>query len=219
MATTFMNLNLPVVSTTLGPQWATELNAALDVVDQHDHSSGKGVKIKPAGLDINANLSFANNRATNVAALNLQSQVTPFSGASNSNLIHSVQGNLYFVNGAGVAIQITTGASLVPSPAVVNAFEFTTVAGNLIISPTDTFVVVRVDTTSPRTITLPSASAVVPGRMYIIKDLSGLSNDNPITITRQVGDTIEGAAADYTIDSNFGSYMVIGDGASNWVIV
>ena len=54
MATTpNMTLDLPVVSTTPGPTWATAVNEAFDTVDTHDHSTGNGVKITPTGLNIN----------------------------------------------------------------------------------------------------------------------------------------------------------------------
>lgn len=218
MITTFMNLELPTVTVTLGPEWAYDVNAAFEVIDTHDHSSGKGVKVKTAGIDINADLSFSNFRAEDLVAVQFQSQVSPLSGASNSNLLHVSGGDLYFVNGSGTAIQITDGSNLVPSPGVVNAFEITSISGNLSISPTDTFVIIRVDTTASRTITLPLASAVAPGRTYIIKDLTGDANDNPITIARSGSDTIEGAAADAIMDSNLGSIWVIGDGVSNWVL-
>jgi hypothetical protein len=65
-----MNLDLPTVSTTLGPAWATQLNEAIGVdgtgIDAHDHTSGKGVRIPPAGLDISGDLTFGDNAATNL---------------------------------------------------------------------------------------------------------------------------------------------------------
>ena len=64
MATTNMNLTLPTVSITVGPEWATLLNAALTDIDAHDHTSGKGVKITPAGLNINADLELNGNAIT-----------------------------------------------------------------------------------------------------------------------------------------------------------
>ena len=45
MATTYMNLTLPTVGTTVGPTWASLLNTAITSIDSHDHSSGKGATI------------------------------------------------------------------------------------------------------------------------------------------------------------------------------
>jgi hypothetical protein len=49
MATANMNLSLPTVSVTIGPTWATQLNTALETVDVHDHTSGKGVQVPLPG--------------------------------------------------------------------------------------------------------------------------------------------------------------------------
>ena len=60
-----MLLDLPTVSTTLGPEWATMLNTLLELVDEHDHSTDKGSNVTPAGILINATLSFVNQMLTN----------------------------------------------------------------------------------------------------------------------------------------------------------
>jgi hypothetical protein len=213
-----MNLNLPVVTQTLGPEWATQLNTALEVVDLHDHSSGKGVKVKTAGLDINADLTFAGFRALNLQASQYTSQALPLSGALNANSVYVSGGNLYFTNGSGVSIQLTTGGSIVSSPGAVQNLNITSIASNLTISPSDTFVYILTDTTAGRTITLPLASAVASGRLYIIKDASGQANDNPITIAASGSDLVEGAAT-YQIDSNSSTTWLIGDGATNWTLL
>ena len=56
-----MNLSLPVPTSTVGPAWASQLNTAVEVVDDHDHSSGKGKKVTPAGISINADLDINSN--------------------------------------------------------------------------------------------------------------------------------------------------------------
>ena len=69
MATSFLNLTLPTVTVTLGPTWATQINAAFEVIDEHDHTSGKGVQIPTAGLNINDDLDFNDNAAQNIEFL------------------------------------------------------------------------------------------------------------------------------------------------------
>ena len=49
-----MALDLPVVGSTAGPDWATKLNAAITTVDAHDHTTGKGVQIPAGGIAANA---------------------------------------------------------------------------------------------------------------------------------------------------------------------
>lgn len=218
MATTaFMSLELPTVTVTLGPTWANQINEALEVVDAHDHSSGNGTQITPLGLNINSDLDFNNNRANDLELIQFRSQSTTKTGTANANAVYSTSGDLYFTNGNGVAIQITSGGALVSTPGAIQNFERQDVTSDLIISPSDTFVYLTVDTTIARQITLPLASAVSDGRIYIIKDKSGQALDNNITVVRSGADTIDGGTSQ-VLSSGYGSWMIVGDGASSWYI-
>jgi len=107
--TTFMNLTLPTVSTTIGPQWATELNAAITTIDSHDHSSGKGTPVPTSGININANLSFNNKNLTDVGAItynNLSSVI------SDLNSLYVLSGDLYFNDASGSNIRITAAGAI-----------------------------------------------------------------------------------------------------------
>ena len=217
MSTTNMLLELPVPTVTIGPEWATELNAAIEVIDAHDHSSDKGARITPAGLDINTSLDIDNNIFYNFKATKFQDQTVALSGSSNSNSVYTVAGNLYFTSGAGTAIQLTDGASLASTPGSASIFETTNVTSNITISNSDTFVYLIVDTSVARTITLPLAAGVSNGRAYIIKDSSGNTETANITIATQGADVIDGESSQ-TLSSNYASWMVIGDGSSKWYI-
>ena len=210
-----MLLDLPVVSTTVGPDWANDINAALAVVDTHDHSSDKGVKVTPAGLDINADLDISNQVFYNFQSIKFQEQPASLTGSSNANALYSVLGDLYYTTGSGTAIQITSGGALATSPGSASSFETTAVASNLTIGSSDTYVYLIVDTTVSRTITLPLAANVSDGRIYIIKDSSGSSETYNITINTQGSDTIDGSSSQ-TLDSNYGTWMIVGDGTSSW---
>ena len=71
-----MQLTIPNVGTEPGPQYSFDVNTALSLVDSHDHTPGKGVQITPAGLNINATLSFNDNMLSNVMAVVFQPQVS-----------------------------------------------------------------------------------------------------------------------------------------------
>jgi hypothetical protein len=215
--TNFMNLELPVVITTLGPLWASELNAALEVVDEHDHTSGKGKQVPVAGININDHLSFNSFKAYDLFSTQFEPVTTVLTGASNANSVSVFDGDLYYTNGAGNSVQITSGGSLVSTPGAVTSMDITNINSNLVISPSDTFVFIIVDTTSSRTITLPLASSVASGRIYVVKDASGLSNTNPITVNISGSDTIDGLSS-ITIDSNYSATQIIGNGAASWYI-
>lgn len=217
--TPYMNLDLPVVSVTLGTTWATKLNTALDLIDEHDHSSLKGKQVPTSGLNINADLSLNSFSLFSALSLKFDSQSVALSGTSYASSLSVAGGNLYYTNSAGTAIQITSGGSVIAAPGAAISFTVTATSGDLSIGPSDGFVVVSVNTsTTANEITLPNASAVSTGRIYIVKDSSGDANVNAITITPNGTDTIDGAAS-VTVDSSYGSLMLIGDGSSNWQIV
>jgi len=111
MATAGTNITAlakPAVGTTTGPQWATDLNTSIDAVDGHDHSTNKGIRITPAAVNINADLEFNDNSATELKNV-IFSTVT---AATTSYSVYQASGNLYWRNGAGTAVQITTGSAV-----------------------------------------------------------------------------------------------------------
>lgn len=215
--TNFMNLELPTVSTTLGPEWAIELNAAFETVDSHDHSSGKGTPVTPAGMNINVDLDFDGNRASFLKSTKYNDQLSTLIGVDNVNSVFTYLGNLYYTNNSGIAVQITSGGSVVTTPSTVQAWQYDLFASDVSISPSDNFVFMDMDTSAARVVTLPLASGVASGRFYIIADGSGSSETNSITINTQGGDTLQGGSS-LVINSNFGVYMITGNGVSKWAI-
>lgn len=109
MATIFMNLDLPEVGTTSGPIWATKVNAALDQVDSHDHTTGKGQKIPVAGLNINADLNFNSNKLIGVFSTTFTNL-----GATldDTETLYVVSGDIYYNDSNGNKVRITSGGAL-----------------------------------------------------------------------------------------------------------
>lgn len=217
MATNFIGLQLPTVSVTPGPEWANAVNTAFETLDTHNHTSNKGVQIPSAGININDSLNYNNFAAINLIQLSYSSNLTTLTGASNANSTYVTNGNLYFTNNSGTAVQITSGGSVVTSAGALQTVEAQNVASNLTIAPSDTFVLLLVDTSSARTITLPLANSVASGRIYIIKDISGNSISNNITISPQASDLIDSQPS-YTHSSDLGAFWVIGNGVDSWNI-
>lgn len=108
MTTPNMNLTLPVVSQTPGPTWASDINADLSVIDEHNHTSGKGALVPVAGLDIDADLSLATHALTNVAKVALLNQVSNTTAGS----VYAVGGDLWWKNGSGTGVQVTSGNAI-----------------------------------------------------------------------------------------------------------
>jgi len=110
--TTNMSLVLPDVSVTVGPTYATLLNAAYTLIDSHDHSTGKGIKVTPSGLNISSDLTFGQNNATNLRSARLYNNTSISLGVNDKTCLYSLNNELYYVDGAGNNVQVTTGGAL-----------------------------------------------------------------------------------------------------------
>lgn len=105
--TPYMSLSLPIVGTEVGPAWASEVNQAFTTVDSHNHTSGQGVPIPSAGININADLGFNGYNAYGFRTVRLGSQSAALSLASDLLCLYATGGNLYYNDGSGNQIQIT----------------------------------------------------------------------------------------------------------------
>lgn len=209
-----MNIDLPIVQVTIGPQWASDLNEAIGTtIDAHDHSPGKGVPITPAGIAINSDLSFNNNRAIAVAQTIFQEQDAAPTGNPNAGSVYVVNGDLYYTNGAGVPVQITVGPVVNAAGSAGNWTTATISAFPYTVLTSDNNKVLLINTTAPRTINLPPATDLI---CFKVKDISGLAGINPITIVPNGSDTIDGLAAAFALRVNRGAWEFISDGTSNW---
>ncbi len=104
---------MPVVGVTPRSTWAELLVDAIDEL-----RATLDAKVTPAGIDINADLSFRSGSsyyaATNVnyIGLTLQSALANLSAGSYPGVIYKYAGNLYYNNDSGTQIAITSGASI-----------------------------------------------------------------------------------------------------------
>lgn len=106
-----MNLPIPSVGSEQGPNYAFDVNNSLTLLDQHDHSPGRGVQITPAGLNLNTDVSFLGNSAINLNSVVLLSNpndttlqsifVAPGSETPAIN-------DLWYLDSAGNAVQLTS---------------------------------------------------------------------------------------------------------------
>ena len=109
MATTNMGLTTSSVGVTAGPTWATNEQTNLTTLDNHDHTSGKGVQLGPSSLNINADLEFNQNSASELKNVIFDSSVT---AATTSYSIFQSGGNLHWRNGSGTDVPITDGSAV-----------------------------------------------------------------------------------------------------------
>jgi hypothetical protein len=115
MATPNMNLNLAIVGTTPGPQWALDVNNAFDQVDAHDHSPGYGVQITPTGLNINSNLAFNSNNAINLRSTRFDAQPSPLALVTDIGALYVSGIDLYYNDLSGNQVRMTQGGNVAGS--------------------------------------------------------------------------------------------------------
>lgn len=214
--TSNMGLVLPTPGVDPGPTYAQENNTAFTTIDSHNHSNGKGVPITPSGLSITSDLSFLLNNATNLRSVRFSAQASPLTGSAPDLDCLYVSGvDLYYNDGNGNQVQITSGGSVLGSTGTITglpsgtagaaysatpkSFIFssaTSVPANLdlasailrnLSTPTNAITLaVPGSLASAFTITLPSAA---PGSTQLMQmDASGnISVSNTVTGTLTIG--------------------------------
>lgn len=115
---TNMSLPIPTVGVDEGPDYADNINACLTLLDIHTHSAGSGVAITPSGLNINATLTFANNALTNAQYLGMFLQT---SNPSTLGALYYKGVDLYFNDGSGNHIQMTTSGGVAGTPGAIGS--------------------------------------------------------------------------------------------------
>lgn len=129
MATTFMNLDLPVVGITIGPLWANDINAALTLVDSHDHSTSNGQKVTQAGINITADFDVNAETITNIGSCKYSNLAATL---ASTNAIYVKDGDLYFNDSSATAIQVTASGTLNISATGGIAGDYTTTAASVV---------------------------------------------------------------------------------------
>lgn len=111
MGTTTANMGLskPTLGGDAGT-WDDQNNATIDKVDAHRHVPGEGVAVPTAGLNINADLTFAGNALTNVKAMAFATQASYT--VSKSLWVKTSDNELYWRNGSGIDVKMTSGGTL-----------------------------------------------------------------------------------------------------------
>lgn len=116
IASQYMGLPVPVPTVDPGAQYATDLNSCLTLVDQHDHSSGKGTSVTPAGLNINSALAFGSNDATGLRSTRFVAQASPLSGGSDIGCTYVSGLDLYYNDINGNQVRLTASGAVAGTP-------------------------------------------------------------------------------------------------------
>lgn len=106
--------NMSLITPTAGGDsgtWDDKINACFALLDAHDHTSGKGVQITVAGLDIDDDLPVGGNGLIGVGRVDFNQVETLGSGA-NVLFVDSDDGELYWRTAGGANVKLTDGASI-----------------------------------------------------------------------------------------------------------
>lgn len=103
-----MNLPVPIVSQTTGPEWANDINSCMSAIDSHDHTPGKGVAISSQAININADLPLNNNSLTSAKAVVFSSQ----SSFPTNQSLYVEAPDLFYNDGNGNIVRITQSGSV-----------------------------------------------------------------------------------------------------------
>jgi len=109
-----LNITLPTVGGTEGPSYATQVNAAIQaLIDDIE------AKVVPAEIDINADLSFQSGNtsygATDLDRVNFDEQGSTL-GSGNTFTLYTYNDELYYQDGTGTNVAITSGGSVAATP-------------------------------------------------------------------------------------------------------
>lgn len=107
-----MNLILPIVGIEIGPDWASEINSAFNLIDTHDHTSAKGTRIPIAGISVNATLNMGDFGLSNVLNLGCKNNSVAISATTYKNSVYVAAGELYYNDNSGNQIKLTSAGGI-----------------------------------------------------------------------------------------------------------
>lgn len=106
--------NMGLITPTLGADkgvWDDKINAMAGQIDAHDHTAGKGLKITPAAMTINADLPFGGNAATGLGKVAFTA-VTALAAGLTTLFVNTADGELYWRTAGGANVKLTAGSSI-----------------------------------------------------------------------------------------------------------
>lgn len=160
-----MGLVVPGVGTEIGPNWANEVNADLSVLDSHNHSSGQGVQVPSAGININGDLAFNDFNATILRSARFFSQTVPLALSTDVGCIYVSGVDLYYNDVSGNQIRITQAAAVAGASGTITGLPSGT-ASAAYNSGSQTFIFQSAMNTP----------ANIDGASFILRNLSASSN-------------------------------------------
>lgn len=125
-----MGMSVPVVGVDPGPDWATNIDACLSVIDGHNHTAGSGVQLTPNAINVNSDFPWNNNNLTTVRSVRFFPQSAALSLGTDVSCLYEAGVDLYFNDGSGNQIRITQGGSIVGTAGSIGGLPNGTASAN-----------------------------------------------------------------------------------------
>ena len=108
-----MGMPVPVPTIDPGPQWASDLNSCLGIIDSHTHIAGSGVPITPNAINMTGDLPFNQQNATLLRSVRLYQNISLIAASTpDLGCLYSAGTDLYFNDGAGNQVRITQSGTV-----------------------------------------------------------------------------------------------------------
>ena len=206
-ATPNMGLPLPIIGQESGPQYGTDQNNAFSILDGHNHASGSGVQINPAGLNINSDLPFNSNNATMLRTTRYTPQVSAITASSpDLGCIYFAGVDLYCNDLSGNQIRITQSGAVTGSAGTITGLP-TGTASAAYVSASGTFVFQQATSTGANIdgatmiIRYPGSYPSPSGNFIAIQAPSSLATGYEFTLPA----TLPGASASFLTSDTSGN--------------
>lgn len=105
-----MNLITPAQGGDRGT-WDDKINACFVQIDAHNHTSGKGVRVPVAGLNIDTDINMGSKGLTSLGRAAF-AEITALTTGARTLFVSSSDHELYWRTNAGTNVKLTNGASI-----------------------------------------------------------------------------------------------------------
>lgn len=169
-----MQLPVPVVGSESGPQYATDINNCMTILDGHTHGPGSGATITPSGINISSDLSFLSNNATLLRTSRYTPQSAALALASDVGCVYVAGVDLYFNDVSGNQIRITQAGSVAGSAGTITGLPSGTASASY---AAGTFVFQSATNTS----------AIIDGQSFILRNNTASSKGLTLSPPNSMG--------------------------------
>lgn len=91
--------------------WDSKLNAIFGLVDTHNHTVGKGVKVPIAGIDIDTDVAMGGKAITGLQYVAFNA-IAALTSGSKTLFVNTADNELYWRNNGGANVKLTAGGTL-----------------------------------------------------------------------------------------------------------